>query len=67
MSCNATTTLEPLLDERALSRLIGRSLQQLRRDRQRGIGVPFIKVEKLVRYRPEDVREYLERNRRKTR
>lgn len=52
--------LEPLLDEKQLARITRQSLASIRRDRQFGRGVPFIRVgQKLVRYDPADVRAYL--------
>jgi hypothetical protein len=54
--------LEQLLDERAVSRLTGRSVPSLRRDRLLGTGFPYIKLHSLVRYDPRDIREYIERN-----
>ena len=56
--------IEPLLDEYEFLRLTGRSVGSARRDRLLGRGCPFIKLGALVRYRPADVRDYIERNRR---
>ena len=45
------------------TRLItGRSVGSLRRDRLMRQGIPFVKAGALVRYRPCDVRAYLEKN-----
>jgi hypothetical protein len=65
---NAATQveIEELWDEQQLSRTIRKSLDAIRRDRVRGVGIPYIKVGKLVRYDPADVREYLERCKRRT-
>ena len=52
--------LEPLLTEQQYAAITGRSLASIRRDRQLGVGCPFTKLGALVRYRPADVREYLE-------
>ena len=57
-------SLEPLINEYEYSRITGRSVASARRDRLLGKGCPYIKQEHLVRYRPSDVREYIERNRR---
>lgn len=57
------TELEPLLDEVEFSRITGRSVASARRDRLFGRGCPFVKLGALVRYRPSDVRDYIERNR----
>jgi predicted DNA-binding transcriptional regulator AlpA len=50
--------LEPLLDETEISKLLGRSVATLQKDRLRG--PPFIKVGRLVRYRPSGVRAWLD-------
>jgi hypothetical protein len=54
--------LEPLLDEFEYARITGRSVSSVRRDRLLGSGCPYVKLGALVRYRPADVRSYLERN-----
>lgn len=56
------TTLDQLLDEREVSRVTGRSVASLRRDRLLGVGIDYYKVGALVRYDPRDVRLYLDRN-----
>ena len=58
----ANTQIEPLLDEYECSRITGRSVASLRRDRLCGTGIPYVKLQALVRYRPSDVRAYIERN-----
>src|SRR5882762_2615025 len=55
-------TLEQLLDETQVSRITGRSVASLRRDRLLGTGIPFVKLHALVRYDPRDIRDYIERN-----
>ncbi len=58
----ADTKLETLLNETDCARITKRSVASLRRDRLMGIGCPYVKLGALVRYRPEDVRAYIERN-----
>jgi hypothetical protein len=58
----ASNTLEPLVDEFECSRITARSVPSLRRDRLLGAGIPFIKCGFLVRYDPQDIREYIQRN-----
>jgi hypothetical protein len=58
---------EQLYSEQDLARITGRSIASIRRDRMFRVGCPFVKIGKLVRYSPTDVREYLERCRRPTR
>lgn len=54
--------LDPLLTEREVSRITGRSVNTLQKDRVRGgdNSIPFIRVGRLVRYRESDVRAYLD-------
>jgi predicted DNA-binding transcriptional regulator AlpA len=60
-------TLEPLLDEIQVSTLTQRAVPTLQKDRVRGTGPQFIKMGRLVRYRPSDVQAWLtERVRRST-
>ena len=58
----ADMTLEPLLDEYEYSKITGRSVPSVRRDRLLGKGCPYVKLQALVRYRPSDVRQFLETN-----
>jgi len=55
-----TTTLEKLLSETEVASLTGRSKGSLRRDRLLGRGIPYLKIQHLVKYDPADVRRYLE-------
>lgn len=54
--------LEGLLDEYEFSRVTGRSVASARRDRLFGQGCPFVKLLGLVRYRPSDIRTFIENN-----
>jgi hypothetical protein len=58
----ANLPLEPLLDEYECARITGRSVASLRRDRLLRRGCPYVKLSALVRYRPSDVRAFIERN-----
>ena len=60
----AMDPIEPLLHERDVSLLTGRSVASLRRDRLLGGGIPYAKLGSLVRYDPHDIREYIARNKR---
>jgi predicted DNA-binding transcriptional regulator AlpA len=51
--------LEPLLDEVQVAKLTGRAVPTLQKDRVRGTGPQFIKMGRLVRYRPADVDAWL--------
>jgi len=58
----AKEPLEPLLNECEFSRITGRSVASVRRDRLLRQGCPYVKLQGLVRYRPQDVRAYIESN-----
>jgi hypothetical protein len=58
--------LETLLTEREYARITKRSVASARRDRLLGQGCPYVKLGALVRYRPEDIRAYIERNLRRS-
>ena len=49
----------PLLSDHEVERLTGRSRSTLQKDRWRGGGIPFIRLGRLVRYRPADVAAWL--------
>lgn len=50
---------ERLIDDRELSRRIGRARSTLQKDRVAGRGVPYVRIGSLVRYRESDVEFYL--------
>ena len=54
------TELEPLLSTPDVSRITGRSVSTLEKDRLVGTGPAFVKIGRLVKYRPRDVREWLQ-------
>jgi hypothetical protein len=58
----ADPKLERLLNEHEYARIANRSVASIRRDRRFGKGCPYVKLGALVRYRPADVRAFLERN-----
>jgi hypothetical protein len=58
----ANTQIEPLLDEYQYAAITGRSVASARRDRLLRIGCPYVKLGNSVRYRPADVRAYIEGN-----
>ncbi len=51
--------MDTLLSEREVSRIIGRAVSTLQKDRCIGCGVPFVRVGRLVRYRESDVMAYI--------
>ena len=62
----AESELETLLTEHEYARITKRSVASVRRDRLLGQGCPYVKLGALVRYRPEDVRAFLECSLRRT-
>jgi hypothetical protein len=59
---NIAEELETLLDEHEFSRITKRSVASARRDRLLKRGCPYVKLLGLVRYRPQDVREFINQN-----
>ena len=51
---------EPLQDESAVAKQLNCEVKTLQAWRCRGGGPPFVRVGRLVRYRPETVREWIE-------
>jgi len=51
--------LDPLLSEIDVARITGRARSTLQKDRLAGHGIPFVRIGRLVRYRPADVAAYL--------
>jgi predicted DNA-binding transcriptional regulator AlpA len=56
-------TINTLLDEKTVSKILGLSIQTLRNDRATRRRIPYIKLGKSVRYRPEDIQALIESNR----
>jgi predicted DNA-binding transcriptional regulator AlpA len=54
------------VDERAVSQITGRALATLRNDRYVGQGIPYVKMGRSVRYRLDDVINYMESHKVKT-
>ena len=56
----AREPLETLLDEYEYAEIRNCSVATVRRDRSLGQGCPYVKTGALVRYRPQDVRRFIE-------
>jgi predicted DNA-binding transcriptional regulator AlpA len=54
------TTFEPLLTEHDVARITGLSVASIRRFRLFRQGPKFLKLNSAVRYRPEDLKAWLE-------
>jgi hypothetical protein len=55
---------DTLLNQSQVARLLGTTTKFMESRRCKGGGVPFIRVGRLVRYRPSDVRDWIESQRR---
>ncbi len=55
--------MQQLIDEKNLSKILGKSLQTLRNDRFLKKGVPYFKIGRSVRYSIDDVENYIEKSR----
>ena len=62
MTASIQSELEPLLDENECARLLNESPRTTQSRRVRGEGPPYVKNGRSVRYRPSDVRAYIEKN-----
>jgi predicted DNA-binding transcriptional regulator AlpA len=51
--------LDPLLSDRDVERITGRARSTLQKDRVTGVGIPFVRLGRLVRYRQSDVTTFL--------
>ena len=51
------------ITEKEVAKITSRALSTLRNDRFQGKGIPYIKIRKSVRYKYEDVIEYMEARR----
>ncbi len=49
------------LDERQVAKITGRGVQTLRNERSLGKGIPYIKLDRAVRYNYSDVIDFMER------
>ena len=56
-------TISDLLDEKRVAKILGLSLQTLRNDRATKRRIPYVKIGKSVRYRPEDLAALIESHR----
>lgn len=51
--------MKPLLDEEAAAPLVGMTVSTLQKKRVTGDGPPYVKMGRSVRYRPEDLEQYV--------
>ncbi|HEV7911389.1 MAG TPA: helix-turn-helix domain-containing protein [Methylocella sp.] len=57
--------LETLIDEIELAKVLGRPVPTLQKDRHARKGLPYIKIGRHVRYRPSDVKAWLDAHERR--
>jgi len=50
------------ISEKEVAQMLDCSLQTLRNDRSRGVGLPYVKLGRSVRYSLNDVIEYVEKH-----
>ena len=50
------------LTEVQAKELTGFSLSKLRVDRMKKVGIPYLKIGKFVRYRPEDIEAFMDKH-----
>jgi predicted DNA-binding transcriptional regulator AlpA len=60
MRTQGTDTSEPLIDEHEAAALIGVTASTMNSWRVKRVGPRFVRVGRLVRYRPSDVRSYID-------
>jgi len=54
--------MQKLLNEKQVSELTGRAVTTLQKDRLKGTGLRWVRLGRLVRYRPEDVEAWIKDN-----
>ena len=59
---SSDSQIEKLYTEKQYIAITGESLAKARRNRMFGNGCPFVKLGRQVRYRPSDIRLYIDRN-----
>ena len=59
-------SLIQLISEKCLADLLGISVKKLQNDRWLGQGIPYIRMNRTIRYSLDDVEEYLNKNRIRT-
>lgn len=52
--------MDSLLSDYDVEKITGRARSTLQKDRVAGVGIPFVRIGRLVRYRHCDVTSYLE-------
>ena len=51
--------MEPLWNEKQCADFLGYAVSTIQKERVRGDGPPFVKLGRIVRYRPEDVHAFV--------
>ena len=52
-----------LIDERATSEMTDLKVQTLRNHRAKGVGLPYVKLGRAIRYSLDDIQRYIEAHR----
>ena len=58
--------MEKYINEHEVAEVTSRSVSTLRNERSRGVGIPYIKIGRSVRYSSTDVSDYMESRKIKT-
>ncbi len=53
-------SIKPLLHEKVVAEILGCSVKKIQKDRWLGVGISFVKIGHLVRYRQEDIAAYID-------
>jgi predicted DNA-binding transcriptional regulator AlpA len=54
--------MDSLLNQKQAARILGLSVRTLERYRITGTGPRYVRLGRLIRYRPNDLKEWIERN-----
>jgi predicted DNA-binding transcriptional regulator AlpA len=54
--------MDPLLDQKTTAKLLGLSVRTLERHRLAGTGPRYARLGRLIRYRQDDLQEWIDRN-----
>ena len=53
--------MQKLLNEKQVSEITGRAVTTLQKDRLKGTNLKYVRLGRLIRYRPEDVEAWIKR------
>ena len=64
VQCNdgQASVIRPLLSETEVAQILGCSVFKIQQDRFKKTGLPWVRIGRLCRYRPEDVEMFIQSN-----